>query len=141
MNAIDTNVLVYFVDFDEPVKRARAIALVERLMQEESDTVLPWQVAAEFLGCMRRWENNGRIRQDDVRAHLQQMEAMFPVVLPTQSVLQACLDLTARYKLSHWDSMLVAACVEAGVDILYTEDLDAGATYDGVLVVNPFASG
>ncbi len=25
------------------------------------------------------------------------------------------------------------------VDVLYTEDLDAGANYDGVRIVNPFA--
>ena len=49
------------------------------------------------------------------------------------------LDLSFRYSLSHWDSLLLAACVDAGVDTLYSEDLDAGMTYDTVTVVNPFA--
>jgi predicted nucleic acid-binding protein len=34
---------------------------------------------------------------------------------------------------------LLAGCKEAGVDLLYTEDLDAGADYDGIKIVNPFA--
>jgi predicted nucleic acid-binding protein len=41
MNAVDTNVLVYFVDVDEPAKRAKAIELLERLETEANDTVLP----------------------------------------------------------------------------------------------------
>jgi len=34
--------------------------------------------------------------------------------------------------------MLFAACVEAGVDTLYSEDMDDGAAYDSVEIVNPF---
>ena len=34
--------------------------------------------------------------------------------------------------------MLLAACVEAGVRTLYSEDLASGAQYDSVTVVNPF---
>jgi predicted nucleic acid-binding protein len=35
--------------------------------------------------------------------------------------------------------LLLAACVDAGVDTLYSEDLDDGMTYDTVTVVSPFA--
>jgi predicted nucleic acid-binding protein len=63
---------------------------------------------------------------------------MFSLTLPTQNVIALSLDLSPRYSLSHWDSMLLAACIEAGVDMLYSEDLDAGMTYDSVTVVNPF---
>ena len=34
--------------------------------------------------------------------------------------------------------MLLAACIEAGVDTRYSEDLGAGTTYDTVFLVNPF---
>ena len=63
MNAIDTNVLVYLVDADEPVKQTQACALMDRLAADESDTVLLWQAAVEFLACLRRWESRGRINQ------------------------------------------------------------------------------
>ncbi len=55
------------------------------------------------------------------------------------AVLRRSLDLSSRYSLSHWDSMLLAACLEAEVDTLYSEDFSAGAAYDTVTVVNPFA--
>ena len=140
MNAVDTNVLVYFVDNDEPAKRAKAIELLERLIDEEIETVLLWQVAAEFLGCMRRWENERRIGQQEVLGNLGRVRSMLRCALPSESALQKSLDLSAKYSLSHWDSMLLASCIDAGVRTLYSEDLDDGMTYDSVTVVNPFVS-
>jgi predicted nucleic acid-binding protein len=35
--------------------------------------------------------------------------------------------------------MLLAACVDAKVNVLYSEDLGDGTTYDSVTVINPFA--
>ncbi len=139
MNAVDTNVLVYFVDRDQPAKRAKAVALLGSLGKQDFETVLLWQVAAEFLSCLRRWENEGRIGRQQTWGNFQQMEAMFRCVLPTQAVLRKSYDLGSRYSLSHWDAMLPAACIDAGVHTLYSEDLAPGTRYDSVTVVNPFA--
>ena len=139
MNAVDTNVLVYFVDEHEPAKQARATELLERLAEEEAETVLLWQVAVEFVSCLRRWENEGRLDRTSTLQHVQHLEATFPCVMPSHSLLRRSLDLSSRYSLSHWDSMLLAACLDAGVNRLYSEDLDDGMTYDTVTVVNPFA--
>jgi predicted nucleic acid-binding protein len=35
--------------------------------------------------------------------------------------------------------MLLAACIDANVSTLYSEDLGDGTTYDSVTVINPFA--
>ena len=138
MNAVDTNVLVYFVDADEPAKQAKAVELMDRLDASKAQTVLPWQVAVEFLSCLRRWENAGRIVRNQTSRHLKQMESTFSFVFPSQITLAASLDLSSRYSLSHWDSMLIAACIEAGIQTLYSEDFDSGMTYDSVRVENPF---
>lgn len=139
MNAIDTNVLVYFVDEHEPAKQAKATELLDRLAEEENETVLLWQVAVEFLSCLRRWDNEGRIDRVTTREHVGHLESTFSFVMPLPSVLRRSLDLSSRYSLSHWDSVLLAACADAGVVTLYSADLDDGMTYDGVTVVNPFA--
>ncbi len=139
MNAVDTNVFVYFMDRDEPRKQAKAVELLDYLVHEDVETVLIWQVAAEFLNCLRRWENEGRINRQEILENFNRLEAMFRCVLPAKPVLRKSLDLSSRYSLSHWDAMLVAACIEAGVHTLYSEDLTPGALYDSVTVVNPFA--
>jgi hypothetical protein len=40
MNAADTNVYVYALDADEPVKQAKALELFDRLVLQATDTVL-----------------------------------------------------------------------------------------------------
>ena len=64
---------------------------------------------------------------------------MFSVRSPTEAIFQISFDLRARFSLSHWDSMLLAACKEAGVTVLFPEDTGAGTDYDGLTVINPFA--
>ena len=138
MNAIDTNVLVYAVDASEPAKQSRVIQLLTELSHEPKPLILPWQVAVEFVACLRRWENAGRITRTDTLAYKTQFLDAQPIIMPSPAILQVSLELSGRYSLSHWDSLLIAACLEAGIDTLYTEDLDAGMTYDTVSVINPF---
>lgn len=139
MNAVDTNVFVYALDVYEPVKQAKAISLLNRLKPKPAETALLWQVAGEFLSCLRRWQDQGRIAASDVDANLSDLLQMFPLVVPTAAVLSRSIDLSRRFSLSHWDSMLLAACIEAGVDTLYTEDMNPGTTYDSVTLIDPFA--
>lgn len=140
MNAVDTNVLVYSLDRHEPAKQARALELLDRLGQSSERSVLLWQVAAELLSCLRRWQASGRVSSADSVAYFRSVRELFPLVLPTADVFDRSIDLSARYSMSHWDSMLPAACTIAGVSVLYSEDLDAGTRYDTVNVVNPFGS-
>jgi hypothetical protein len=43
-----------------------------------------------------------------------------------------------RYGVSLWDALILAACVDAGVDVLYSEDVPAVETFETVRVINPF---
>ena len=138
MNAIDTNVFVYAFDVDEPVKRAKANELLGRLAISSAETILLWQVAVELLSCFRRWESAGRISSENLKATFGDVLVMFELKLPSPSIFSITFDLRSRYSLSHWDSLLIAACKEAGVEKLFTEDMSDGADYDGVKVINPF---
>jgi predicted nucleic acid-binding protein len=139
MNAVDTNVFVYALDDNEPIKQPKARALIDQLVRAPSDTILLWQVAGELLSCFRKWESAGRITGADVRANFEDVVSMFSVRVPRETVFEHSFDRSARFSLSHWDSMLLAACKEAGVTVPYSEDLDARTDYDGLSVVNPFA--
>lgn len=139
MNAVDTNVLVYSLDVDEPVKQPKAKALLARLMPAQPATILIWQVVAEFLAWLRKWEAAGRVTGADVEKHLRDVLVAFPLAVPPPDVFARYFALHARFSLSHWDAMLLAACKEAGVTTLYSEDMDTGTDYDGLRIVNPFA--
>ena len=138
MNAVDTNVYVYALDADEAAKQAKALELFDRLTLNSAPTVLIWQVAGEFLNQLRTWESRGRLTPAEVQAAFERARAMFELRIPSEAIFQISFDLHSRFSLSHWDSMLLAACKEAGVTTLYSEDMDSGTDYDGLSIVNPF---
>jgi len=138
MNAVDTNVFVYSLDDTDSQKQAKAKTLLARLVGTANGTVIPWQVAGELLNWLRKWERAGRASAADVEAHFRDLSALFPLVVPSASAFASYFDFYSRFSLSHWDSMLLAACKEAGVTTLYSEDMDGGTDYDGLKIVNPF---
>ncbi len=138
MNAVDTNVFIYALDDDEPIKQAKAQNLFDRLRLQTNQTILPWQVAGELLDNLRKRESSKRITTTDVENYFRDFLAMFALALPTERVFQISFDLRSRFSLSHWDALLLVACKEAGVTTLYSEDMDDSTDYDGLKIVNPF---
>ena len=137
MNAVDTNVLIYRLDRADPAKQAKARELLRRLSSEPTPTLLLWQVLGELMRQLRSWEDQGQITRAALLHYVATIRKLFPVAMPTSQVADRALDLAGRFSLSHWDSMLLGACKEAGVTTLYTEDMGAPATYDAVQLVNP----
>ncbi len=138
MNAADTNILIYRVDDSEPVKRAKARSLLRKLRAGPDPTVLLWHVGGEFLRYLRYRQHQGQLTATQVRHYFNLARRDVPLILPTATVFDRALDLADKYSLSHWDSMLLGACIEAGVDTLYTEDMGAPIVYEGVQLINPF---
>lgn len=48
------------------------------------------------------------------------------------------LRLQERHRLSWYDALIVAAAQQARCTVLYSEDLQHGAEYNGLRVVDPF---
>ncbi len=48
------------------------------------------------------------------------------------------LDLQARFRFSFYDSLIVAAALQAGCSRLLTADLQHGQQVDSVTIENPF---
>jgi predicted nucleic acid-binding protein len=137
MNAVDTNVLLYSIDHHEPNKRMKAQKLLEQLRSASETTLLLWQVLGELGQQLRRWRDQGKLTPSEFAQHIQAFRHVFPLILPTPSVFDIAVDLADRFSLAHWDSMLLGACKASGVETLYTEDMGAPRTIDGVKLVNP----
>ena len=54
---------------------------------------------------------------------------------------EAALALARDHRLSFYDALIVAAAQEAGCDTLYTEDMQHGRKFGGLVIVNPFVEG
>ena len=112
--------------------------LLRRLVLKPRETVLLWQVAIEFLASLRKAESKGQLTGEQVKLSFHEVLQLCSLTFPTAKVLDRGFVLHESYSLSHWDSLLVAACQEAGVTRLYSEDMQDGADYSGVKIVNPF---
>ena len=137
MNAVDTNIFVYSLDGNEPAKQLKAQQTLLNLRSAVEPTFLLWQVLGELVQQLRRWRDQGKLTRDEFLKHVQLFRGTFPLVLPAPAVLDRALDLEGRFSLAHWDSMILGACQEAGITTLYTEDMGAPATFNGINLVNP----
>ncbi len=100
MNAADTNVLVYAFDADEPLEQAKAQQLLDRLVANRDATELLWQVAGEFLSCLRKWEAAGRMSAADAETSFREITASFPLRRPDASLFPISFELHARSSLA-----------------------------------------
>jgi predicted nucleic acid-binding protein len=132
MNAVDTNILIYVNDPRDPVKQEIAASLVSAL----TDGILLWQVASEYLAASRKLEALGYDRTKAYQ-YVRDLQQVWFSALPTWNVIDRAENLMSRFSLSHWDSMIVAACLEVNTQILYTEDFGY-SSIDGLRIVNPF---
>ncbi len=134
MNAVDTNLLIYVYDDRMPAKRDAARRLVEGLR----DGILLWQVAGEFINASRKLARAG-FTPDIAWRRLAEVMELLKLVIPSPKVLERARDLHLGQQVQFWDAMLLAACQDAGVTTLYSEDAP-GSAIPGVRVVNPFTT-
>ena len=60
-------------------------------------------------------------------------------IAPTPELYQSGLRVQTRYGFSFYDSLIVAAALEAGCTTLYSEDMQDGQRIEGLTIRNPFA--
>lgn len=61
------------------------------------------------------------------------------VAEPTGDDLIEAIDMSARWRISFWDAMILAAARKTGASVVWSEDLKEGESYEGVVVRNPFS--
>jgi len=75
----------------------------------------------------------------EIRKLIISLESMCRVEIISLLTIHVALDICERYSFSWYDSLIVAAALEAGCDTLYTEDLQHGQVIEARLrIVNPF---
>jgi predicted nucleic acid-binding protein len=132
---IDTNILVYAFDADDPKRQGLAGDLLERHLKDRT-AVLSLQVLQEFFVVVTR-----KVKTPLEPRKARQLVAEFlrhNVVEPTAIHLLKAMDLSIHQKLSFWDSLVIVSALEAGCKRLYSEDLKHHMTLDGLMIVNPF---
>ena len=126
---LDSNVLLYLIEDSDRATRAAALV--------SEGGIVSVQVLNEFVSVCQRKK---RLPLPSIRMALAKITPLLDVrgiILPTH---EAALNIAERYGFSFYDSLIVAAALQAQCDTLYTEDLQDGQVIEGSLrIVNPFA--
>ncbi|MCY3771297.1 MAG: PIN domain-containing protein [Gemmatimonadetes bacterium] len=137
MNAdyfLDTNVFVYMFDETDDSKRTSAENLVRQALEDRIGCI-SYQVVQETLNVLSSKLNAAPHQVRRVLDHV-----LLPLwrVNPSESLYHRGLDLQSRYGYGFYDSLIVAAALESGCEILYTEDLQPCQQIDDLTIQNPF---
>lgn len=131
---LDTNVLVYAHDADAGSKAERAREIILRALEERTGVVSSQVLGEYFVVATRKLG----VAVEAAHRQVELLSSLDVVGIDHDDVLEA-IKLHRLRGLHYWDAMILRCAVKAGCGQLLTEDLQAGSSIEGVLVVNPFA--
>lgn len=135
---LDSNVFIYLVDETDAAKHAAARALVDAALTNASG-VISFQVVQETLHVLTR-KLKVIARVEDAAAFMQQVLQPLWRVQPSPALYKQALDIQQKQGFSFYDSLIVAAALEAGCKRLLSEDLQHGQRIGKLRIENPFRS-
>ena len=128
--AVDTNIFLYLRDIDSPEKQKKANNLIDFL------PVVSSQVVSEYLNVSKRLLRLPKEQILDIC--LDDLEGC-SIHSVTLSTLRLARKLISIYDFQLFDSIIVASALEAGCEILYSEDFQHNQLVENRLrIINPF---
>ena len=131
---LDTNVIIYLLDGSDPKKFRCAEQLVRSGLSERS-CCISQQVIQETLNVATRKLN---FTPEDAERLL--TRTLLPLLqqIPVARLYERSLRVQSRFQYSFYDSLIIAAALEAGCKVLYSEDLQHGQRIEQLTIRNPF---
>jgi len=134
---IDTNIFVYALLASEPLKKQRAVQLLEQALATHSGCI-SYQVIQEFANVATR-KFAKRFTADECQQFID--AAMQPLnrVSSSTELVHAALALQTSTSYGFYDCLILASALHSGATVLFSEDLQHNQLIDGTLrIVNPF---
>jgi predicted nucleic acid-binding protein len=133
---LDTNIFVYALDPTLPRKTQPAIELITEGL-DTGNGIVSYQVVQEFFSlAFRKFAKSMSVFEAE-----QYLNTVFRPLLAVHSspaLFVSALQVHGQHRFSWYDSLIVAAALEAGCSILYSEDMQHGVVIHGMRIENPF---
>jgi predicted nucleic acid-binding protein len=125
----DTTTLIYAISEGDP----RSV-VAESLLA--AGGYISVQVLNEFTAVVRR---KLKMPWEEVHEALAAIRALCEPATPlTVATHESALQIATRYGYHIYDSLILAAALEVGCNILYSEDMQDGLQIEGLTIQNPF---
>lgn len=133
---LDTNIFVYSFDRSAPAKSRKATQLIRRALTTQKG-VVSYQVVQEFFNVALR-KFSSPMAMADAEQYLGTVFRPLLSVHSSQALYAEALRIQANGGFAWYDSLIVAAALQAKCDLLYTEDLQHGRRLGELQIANPF---
>ena len=130
---VDANVFIYLRDARDARKQARAAEWIDALWSQQLGRTSTQALAEAYSVATRKLG----IPPDSAWHYLERYFSWNPCPVD-EALLRRAREIERRYRLSWWDSTIVAAAQLQDCQLLLTEDLQDGAKLGPVTVRNPF---
>jgi predicted nucleic acid-binding protein len=135
---VDTNVLLYAVDDEDPAKRDRARDWLAACWQHRCGRLSTQVLNEYYVNAKKKFAR--AVTQGDARAEIRRYQHWKPWLID-HPTMETAWAVEARYGLSYWDALMVAAAQHMGCTLLLTEDLQHNQQIDSLTIINPFITG
>lgn len=126
---LDTNILVY-------AQQVGPKATISQDLIAKGGTISV-QVLNELTNVLRKKDHRS---WRDIELVLDDVDNALEPALPlTAATTRAALVLARDHGFSFYDALIIASAIEAGCDVLYSEDLQHRRNIGGLTIHNPFA--
>lgn len=130
---VDSNIWLYaFMDESSP-KHAIATALIQ-----QDRVVLSTQVVNEVCNNLIR---KAGYTESEIQQTIQNLDAAYPILDVTLPMIWQASVLRVAYRLSYWDSLILATAQDADCSAVYSEDMQDGLKIGALTLRNPFKAG
>ncbi len=131
--SLDSNLLVYAVDFRDPAKQAMAEQLIRAAVLR--DCKIGLQSIGEFYNASTKKKI---IRPADAAREALTLMTIFLTFPATGKAHVVAAREAPAGRFSYWDAVLLASADEAGCTTILSEDMADGAKLGNITVRNPF---
>jgi len=133
---LDTNVFVYSFD-DSAVAKAKRAANLIREAVETRKGVVSYQIVQEFFNvAIRRFAKP--MSAADADHYMGRVFRPLWIVHSSEVLFRNALRICEDNRLPWYDSLAIAAALEAGCNVLYSEDLQHSRKFGSLQILNPF---
>jgi predicted nucleic acid-binding protein len=132
---MDSNVLVYAEGYGDAKRCKQARDVVAAL--NSAEVLIPVQVLGELYNVLTR---KAMRTPDLAREAMMSWSDSFDVGDSNLATMLAASDLAIAHNLQLWDALILSVAAAHRCRVLLSEDMGDGFVWQGVTVVNPFAT-
>jgi len=129
---VDTNVIIYLYDSDNPEKGESAQQLVETIITRNL-AVISTQVAGELFFHLNKYLKNAR---EIVSLYLDN----FRVLEVNSLIIKEAMRAVSQYQMSYWDAQIWASAKLSQVPFILSEDVPGQNPLETVTYLNSFVA-